>query len=208
MIPLDNLPDFEKEFVKLRIKHKLWGEIKWERISQNYLEFADLMRSNWISFHSLCYPTQTPQEIKDKFQGDSNKPQYVFAYTLVRYIGTMLIASKAMPTRMYILPDESGPVGHQEWKNSAGYLKKDSKLSGIEFDFCSQGTSHCVGALQISDLLTGAVAALKNNVTLNQVQENFISRVQSINNNQPLLFNYPYTTPLHNIKVNHFSLPK
>ncbi len=56
LISEKTLPTFEADFVQLRIKHKLFGEIKWNRIDQyhkRYCDFIDLFFDKKCGF---CYP--------------------------------------------------------------------------------------------------------------------------------------------------------
>src|SRR4030042_6705480 len=76
LLPEKELPDLEKEWTILRLKHKLFAEIKWENIDQyyqRYCEFIDLFfNKDNITFHSICYCNE--------------KKKYNAAYVLIRTI--------------------------------------------------------------------------------------------------------------------------
>ena len=100
----DILPDLEADFVKLRIKHKLFGEIKWERIDQyhkRYCEFLDLFfNEKGITFHSICYR-----------RGGTDK--YRAAYALIRTI-TWKMQNAGINEPLYVLFDNDGKLGDKE----------------------------------------------------------------------------------------------
>ena len=60
LLPDESVSEFEKEFASVRMKHKLFGEIKWTNIDkkyqQGYCDFVDLFLHNKeMTFHAVAY---------------------------------------------------------------------------------------------------------------------------------------------------------
>lgn len=148
------LPDFESDFVKLRIKHKLFGELKWSRIDQYYERYCDFINlffnEKSITFHSICYR-----------RGGTDK--YRAGYSLIRTI-TWKLQNAGIKEPLYVLFDNDGNLGDKEAREIRKIAQKDHRFKQ-ELEFCSQGTSHLLGAMQISDLITGAVCSTINSIS-------------------------------------------
>lgn len=163
------LPSFEAEFVSLRVKHKLFGELKWHRIDQyyqRYCEFIDLFfNEKSITFHSICYR-----------RGGTDK--YKAGYALIRTI-TWKMQNAGINEPLYVLFDNDGNLGDKEAREIRKIAEQDKRFKQ-RLEFCSQGTSHILGAMQISDLLTGAVCSTINSGTISinkkKVLEHIISK--------------------------------
>jgi hypothetical protein len=164
------LPAFEAEFVGLRIKHKLFGELKWHRIDQyhqRYCEFIDLFfNEKSITFHSICYR-----------RGGTDK--YKAGYALIRTI-TWKMQNAGINEPLYVLFDNDGNLGDKEAREIRKIAEKDERFKQ-KLEFCSQGTSHILGAMQISDLLTGAVCSTINSGTTSANKKKVVEHIISKN---------------------------
>lgn len=163
----ENVSLIEKDFTDLRIKHKLFGEIKWNHISNyvnRYCEFIDLFFNDIdTTFHSICY-TQS---------------KYKAAYSLIRSI-TWKLANKGITEPIYVLFDNNGNIGSEETKRIKELAEVDGRFK-CPVEFCSQGVSHVLGILQLADLLTGCVSIEVNNTSINKNQNKFVDHVKNKN---------------------------
>jgi hypothetical protein len=194
VLPKEKLSELEKEWVELRLKHKLFAEIKWERIDQyyrRYFDFLDLFfKYKSAAFHSICFREQ------DK--------SYNSAYLLIRSI-SWKIENEGINKALFILFDESGSIGEKETKKIKEIAETDSRFK-LKIEFCNQGTSHILGALQIADIITGATATRINNITVGKEKNSIIKYLESKNNGFQL--GWPggvKLTGLYEYKISHFN---
>ncbi len=187
------LPDFEKEFVKLRIKHKLFGEIKWHRVDQyhkRYCEFLDLFfNEKGITFHSMCYR-----------KGGVDK--YRAGYVLIRTI-TWKMQNAGINEPLYVLFDNDGKLGDTEAREIGKIAKQDNRFKQ-KLEFCSQGTSHLLGAMQIADLLTGAVCCTINTAQMSSDKKYVKDYITTKNNNVDLGWASVSLPKLNDLKMHFF----
>ena len=187
----DDVSLLEKDFTDLRIKHKLFGEIKWNHLSKysdRYCEFIDLFFNNAIAtYHSICY----------------TRSKYNAAYTLIRNI-TWKLDNEGINEPIYVLFDNDGELGNIEAKKIKELADKDHKFK-CPVEFCNQGTSHVLGVLQIADLLTGCVCVETNNLPLNPQQTIFFEHVKKRNGGN-LTYYSPKLPKLNDHKI-HFLDP-
>lgn len=193
LIPETSLPNFEAEFVKLRIKHKLFGELKWNRIDQyhkRYCDFLDLFfEDTKVTFHSICYR-----------RGGVDK--YRAAFVLIRTV-TWKMQNAGINEPLYVLFDNDGSLGDKEAREIRKIADKDLRFKQ-KLEFCSQGTSHILGAMQIADLLTGAVSSSINSVSISQKRSSVVSHIIKKNNGVELNWASLRLPKLFDFKIHFF----
>lgn len=203
LLPQDDLPDFEAAFVRLRVQHKLFGEICWEQIDQNYRKYCDFIDLFFsrpaATFHSTSFV-------------EDNK-QYRSGYVLIRAI-TWKLWNHGIRRPLMILFDANGNFGRRELEITRRLLASDTRVK-TPIEFCNQGTSHVLGVLQIADLITGAVCAEKNNVLRDVRKKNVVDHIRHQNGGIPLDFVSAVFPKLRQYKMHHYdpgsiraSLPK
>lgn len=187
------LPNFEADFVRLRIKHKLFGEIKWNRIDQyhkRYCDFLDLFfNEKSITFHSMCYRR-------------SGVDKYKAGYTLIRTI-TWKMQNAGINEPLYVLFDNDGNLGDKEAREIGKIAKQDNRFKQ-KLEFCSQGTSHLLGAMQIADLLTGAVCSAINSVAVSNERKYVRDYITTKNNGVELSWASLSFPKLNDLKIHFF----
>lgn len=187
------LPELEADFVKLRIKHKLFGEIKWNRIDQyhvRYCEFVDLFfNKEEATFHSICYR-----------RGGTDK--YRAGYALIRTI-TWKMQNAGINEPLYVLFDNDGNLGDKEAREIRKIADKDPRFKQ-KLEFCSQGTSHILGAMQIADILTGAVCSSINNENLEPNRDYVRKHITKRNNDVDLGWASLTLPKLNDLKIHFF----
>jgi hypothetical protein len=187
----DRVSWIEKDFTDLRIEHKLFGEVKWNHISQyvdRYCDFIDLFFNDSDStYHSICY-TQS---------------KYKAAYSLIRSI-TWKLEKIGINEPIYVLFDNDGNLGSIETKKIKELADKDGRFKCV-VEFCNQGVSHVLGVLQLADLLTGCISVEVNNLPLNPYQTIFFEHVKNKNGGN-LTFYSPNLPKLDEHKI-HFLDP-
>jgi hypothetical protein len=160
LLPLANLPDFEKKIVECRIKHKLFGEIKWDSVDKAYIDgYLDVINcfltDSKVTYHSMCYRDRSLK--------------YKAAYVLIRTICWKLW-NAGIRESLYILFDNDTNVGATETQIVRRFLNNDSKIKQ-KIEFCNQGVSHVLGALQVADIITGSVCFTVNKKSCQQKQK-------------------------------------
>lgn len=196
-LPNEELSGFEKEWVELRLKHKLFGEIKWHNINQyykRYFDFLDLFfKREKASFHSIRFRE------KDK--------KYNSAYVLIKEISWKM-ENAGMNEPLFVLFDENGNLGEREMKKIKEIAEIDRKFK-LKIDFCNQGKSHVLGALQIADIITGATATKINNITVGENKRAIIKYIESHNDGIPLEWSPEKLPGLYEYKIHYFCpIPK
>ena len=207
-VPIKYLPNLEAQFVSKRIEHRLWAEIKWNKITTNYLpKYLDFLSTylanNKVTYHSWTYLKPTRQVLDGYYGGDKECVLYRQTYLLIRNV-IRKYHNSSYNGPFTIIPDETGSRGQREYKsthdllNSDGYIKPKPNI-----EFCAQSDSKVLGALQICDLCTGAVHYLYDH-ELSQDTESanaVINLLQNINSGIPI--NY---SPISLPKVEEYKL--
>lgn len=193
LISEKKLPDFEFKFVKLRIKHKLFGELKWQRIDQYYKRYCDFIDLFFdekdTTFHSICYR-----------RGGVDK--YKAAYILIRTI-TWKLQNAGITEPLYVLFDNDGKLGDDEAREIRKIAAKDKKFKQ-ELEFCSQGTSHILGALQVADLITGAVCSVVNSIESSPHRQKVVDHITKKNSDIELSWSSLSLPKLDSLKIHFF----
>jgi hypothetical protein len=191
LLPLDFVPSLEADFVRLRIQRKLWGELKWNRVDQYWSRYTDFVQ---LFFNAK----------KATYQGiifRNPSKRYNAAYILLRTI-TWKLQNFGFSGELYVLFDESGSFGNEELKKIRAFAQNDLKFK-IKLSFCNQGTSHVIGALQLADLLSGAVHAEINKLSLQKEKKSFYEYIYN-ENKQPLSFRNSRLPKLYEQKMQIF----
>ncbi len=71
-------------------------------------------------------------------------------------------------------------------------------------EFCNQGTSHILGAIQIADVLTGAVCAVANKAEVAKEKQHVINHITSKNNDVALDWASLRLPKLNDLKIHFF----
>ena len=195
LCPLDKVSEVESFLVEKRVNHKLFGEIKWSNtVSGGYLEkYKDYIRTFFevpnLSYHSCSY--------------SNTRNRYKAAYITIRAV-YWKFTNAGYFGDYYVLLDEDGEFGRNGANTIKEYLARDSKFNFSRLKFCSYGNSHTMNCMQLSDLLTGAVAASINNATRpGSSKRTLIDFVEAINGDA-LGLNIPRFPALEEYKMHHF----
>lgn len=192
LMPTEKVSILEKDFTDLRISQKLFGELKWESIDiyyKRYLLFLDLFFDDAdATYHSICFRDMTKR--------------YNAAYSLIRTI-TWKMQNHGINEPLYILFDNDGDIGAREIEIIKKLATNDRRFKQ-KIEFCNQGHSHVLGALQLSDLLTGAVCSQINTLTLNTKKQHVIDHLTTRNNGIPLNYAAPRLPTLKSQKIHYF----
>ena len=161
LMPESMLPSFEAACVSLRIKHKLFGEMKWTKVKRDqyhkrYCDFIDLFfQEKRMTFHSIFY-------------GEGEK--YLQGYVLIRNI-TLQMERAGLNEPLYVLFDKTSN-GQPEVEKIRRKAERDLSFRQ-ELIFCGQCDSHMFASLQIADLIAGAISATVNNKKMSE-QKTFL----------------------------------
>ena len=209
-LPKQELPALEKSFLERRLQEKCWGEIKWSKITDNYLgkykHLADVyLKHESATFHSWTYEKVG---VTDRLlhYGGASQDDIIFrqAYLLIRSV-IWKCSNYGYREPYYIVADDSGK-GVREYKKINELLQKDSAVKRqAAIEFCSTGNSAAFGCLQIADLYTGAVASCYDelgNPTSIALRDYF----QSANKDVPLSFSPAKLPTLDAYKMHHCKL--
>jgi len=190
-IPEKEIPELEKEWTELRMKHKLFGEIKWTNIDKNYKNYFDFLNlffeKRRANFHSICFRS------KDQ--------KYKSAYILIKAISWKMKKS-GIEEPLFILFDNDGNTGKKETEIIKEYLKKDKDFK-LEVEFCNQGVSHVLSIIQLTDLIAGATASKANKIKENKEKTAIINHIES-KSNTPLGWASGRFPRLYEYKIHYF----
>ncbi len=190
LMPESELPSLEGDFVKLRIQHKLFGEIKWSRIDKYYKKYYDFISlffdQKSATFHSICY----------------RREKYRAAFVLIRTI-TWKMQNAGINEPLYVLFDNDGSIGEREVEEIKKIAAGDRKFKQ-KLEFCNQGTSHVLGILQLADLLTGSVCTSANAISLSPAKKGVADHILKLNNNVPLDWSSISLPKLDEYKIHYF----
>ena len=164
----DQFLKLEEDFLKYRIKNRLWGEVHFETASGSYIDkYSDLLRSyisnSYVTFHSRMF-ANLEKEARKNIHGGLTGYDDIFkeeAYRLIRSVIMKCVAHGIK--KFYILADEYSK-GRDDYKGIMDRLNKDDQIPEIESEnnlCCTTGDSRCGGALQISDLLVSTLGQYK-----------------------------------------------
>ncbi len=193
LLPETDLPNLERDFVALRVKHKLFGELKWTRIDQYHIRYRDFLDlffdGKGITYHSICFR-----------RGGEQK--YRAAYVLIRTI-TWKLQNAGINEPMYVLFDNDGNLGEREVEEIKKIVAGD-RMFKQKLEFCNQGTSHVLGALQLSDIITGAVCAAVNQAPMHQNKKSVHDYIMRKNNGVALDRTSALLPKLNELKIHYF----
>lgn len=212
-VPLDLFPDTEKKFISNRIDEKVWAELKWQKISSSYLDkykkfITSYFESSGCTFHSWAYKIPAQDLLSKYYDSDANKVIYKQAYMLIRSVMWKCI-NNGYTGPFYVLPDESGSLGKSEYTITQKLLNLDPRIRPHpSIEYCSPGNSTVCGALQISDICTGAVSSVVNKLAISPASQEIINTLTSINEGIPIDFQFPSLPSLHQYKIHHNLCPK
>lgn len=188
--------NFEADFLLLRLKHKIFGEVKWAKISSVYLE-------SYLSFVDLFFDTDTVTFHAFRFR--LRKQQYNAAYTLIRQV-TWKLENSGINEPLWVLFDKDGALGAMETKKIREFASVDRRFKQ-ELAFCEQGSSHVLGCLQVADILTGAMRSSLYGASgaKKQVYDYILNR-----NEKPLdwAMNFKRLPSLYDHKIHYFDADK
>lgn len=192
----NNLIELEKQCVNVRLKDKLFGEVKWEKISSQYydkyINFIDtFLNIKDITFHSVSYNSGADDIYKNKT-----------IYTLIRTICWKINIAK-IKDPLCILLDEDCIRGDMAIKMIQEYLKKDRRMYN-PIEFLNQGKSHILNISQVTDLLSGAISAKINNTSQKRETINFINYL-NLKNGVDIDYYDSVMPQLHDRKIHYFN---
>lgn len=190
-LPSDKLPELEHRASQYRLKERLWGELKYSKITNTYLQkyigFLEVVFSfEQLTFHSWTYKKPSAEEIRDFYLNEAGTVMYRQAYLLLRSIIRKNINSGYRGS-YYILPDTS-ERSIREYATTQKLLASDSNINPKpSIDFCSEGNSAVCSALQAADICTGAVQSLYSSAASSKdCVKSIVDSLQTINSGVPI----------------------
>lgn len=209
-LPSEIFPDLEKQVSKVRLVEKLWGELKWNKITDGYFTKYSKVISNYFSssqvtFHSWSFEIPDPIAMRTYYENNPKTVIYKQAYLLIRSV-IRKCNNAGYTGSFYILPDETGSLGNTEYRKTQKLLTDDTKIQPkAVIDYCMPGNSACCGALQVVDLCTGAVNCLLNNLKPSNVQKKLIEALEEINGDISIISELPTLPKLYEYKMHYFN---
>lgn len=209
-LPVDDLPKYEALFIQKRLKEKVWGEIKWKYLSEEYLSKYKVLVSSYLSpasvtFHSWTYSRPSQKILRECYGGNGSRVVYHHAYMLIRNVIRKCL-NENLREPFYIVPDSSGRMGEEEYRIIRDLLLQDSSIKPQpKLDFCSNGNSAVCGALQVCDVCTGATQFVYGEIVRQnrKVAKEFVRLLVQINKGIPINYS-PKTLPrLSDYKIHH-----
>jgi hypothetical protein len=160
--PINMYGEFEKTVAEFRATKRMWSELKWNKLNEQYadryIEFIKIFSDKPdVTFHTWAYEEVGGLE-RSRIYGTRDKGTifYKNTYSLIRSV--IRKAMKSGITQFYILADETGTPGRDNFKLFNEMLSNDSRLRGANVLYCATAKSTMSGTLQLADLITGAVS--------------------------------------------------
>lgn len=164
----DQFLKLEEDFLKYRIKNRLWGEVHFETASGSYVDkyselLYDYISNSYVTFHSRMF-ANVEKETRKNIHGGLTEYDDIFKEEAYRLIRSVIMKCVAIGiNNIYILADGYSK-GRDDYKSIMDRLNTDDKIPEIESEnnlCCTVGDSRCCGALQISDLLVSTLGQYK-----------------------------------------------
>ncbi len=198
-ISKDDFIKFESECIGLRLDNRVFAELKWEKVGNEgkYFDFYLAIIKKLFSFKSARFHS---------YEYTENK--YRVAYALIRSVSWKLQKIKHSGP-LGVLFDEDGPKGKKEIETSKEFFKKDKQFKHSLL-FYTQTNSALFNVLQITDIITGAMAYKINKQYHrfnNQTKEKFLKTLEVLNENEDISLCSPEGLwPYYSRKVQHHNL--
>jgi len=170
-IKKEQLPKYEEAVISFRLKNKLWGEIKWEKITpqklKEYKEFVDISLKQFSSGVKIIIRNKKLYPSTNCFANDGEMLSS-FCYLLIsRHLKREINKTKGISS-FDILIDEEGWMRNQSI-NLKSFLEMSLVKGKIKqsINHLSQCDSKICSFPQFCDLIIGAVSAKLNQPTEN-----------------------------------------
>ncbi len=213
-IPRSIFSSLESNALNVRIEHRLWGEMKWNKISspsyaEKYKTFvATIMANEQVTYHSWAYNRNLPILERRRIHQTSDKQKIFYrqCYALIRSVVKKCMAEGIFD--FYIVADETGPLGTAEYKIIKEYLEKDRRFPiKPRLQFCSTGNSAVSASLQVADIVTGALTSkLYSGSELSDSHLVVFNYIESLNDGLPLGITPVSAGALSDMKFHHCNI--
>lgn len=213
-LPKVKLSNLEKNFIDSRVTERCWGELKWSKVTENYLEkyknLSDVLLSDSeVTYHSWTYKKPSAIVRARHYGIGTSQDDVIYrqAYLLIRNV-IRKCKNSGYDGAFYIVADESGS-GQEEYKKTNELLRNDTNIRGkTTIEFCSTGNSAALGSLQVADLCTGAVTSYYEANLRNEANQKLVEHLVELNSKVPLTFNPARLPRLQDYKMHHYFFTK
>lgn len=187
-IPKEQLPKYEEAVCFFRIKNKLWGEIKWLKIEpQKINEFKEFLNISLQKFPFEIKIIVRDKKIKVPKGRFRNKGEMksTFYYELINNHMKRALSRNSKITSFDVLLDKEGELRNQSL-NLKSCLQFSLIRNGVKqsISHLSQCDSKICSALQLCDLVIGAVSAKLNqpSIKISKSKKEIIKYIEKILN--------------------------
>lgn len=164
----DQFLKLEEDFLKYRIKNRLWGEVHFETASGSYVDkYSNLLHgyisNSYVTFHSRMF-ANVEKETRKNIHGGLTEYDDIFKEEVYRLIRSVIMKCVAHGIKKFYILADGYSKGRDDYKSIMDRLNADDKIPEIESKnnlCCTIGDSRCCGALQISDLLVSTLGQYK-----------------------------------------------
>ncbi len=165
-IPKEQLSQYERAIVNFRLQNKLWGELKWEKITpqklKEYKEFLTISLRKFPTEIKILLRDKKIEPPEGRFENEGELIS-TFFYTLIGNHMPRVLQRIPTTRSFHILLDKEGWAREQSL-NLKDFLEFPLVLRGFKqsIDHLSQCDSKISSLLQFCDIITGAVSAVWN----------------------------------------------
>jgi hypothetical protein len=178
-LPAQMLSTIEKEITELRLSKKCWGEVKWEKVSDQFLDFyksfLTIVFSKNPHFHCIVIDSQllTAEKIKQFHKKGGQREAFFKFYRLL--LGYCIKKYMTDGEKNFHIVYDSTNDTQELRRVFHDFVRLDARDCIQHIAPC---TSHINSLVQFSDILSGAVASKVNNKGLASARSNLIEQIE------------------------------
>lgn len=155
-------------------KHR---EIKWTKVSpakkEYYESLIELFFKEDVNFRAIVVPTSTLRH------ADFNQSEDDFYYKMQYTMLANIVRKKAGFLRIYL--DYKDTWSNVRSQRLVSYLERDTRLNNLQHKFTAQPIrSYENAAMQLADLLIGAVAYANNSPKPDSVKMELVAKIENL----------------------------
>lgn len=210
----DQFLKLEEDFLKVRIQHRLWGEIHFETVSGSYVEkYSSILEkyitNPYVTFHSRMF-ANVDKEVRKNIYNGLTKYDDIFKEEAYRLIRSVIMKCVVYGMKSFYILADNYTKGRNDYKEIMARLNNDDRIPEIKNEnnlCCTVGDSRCCGALQISDLIVSTLGQYKLKTSgLNKERSALLDVIIRANGNVDPMKQVKFFPTLYSTKFHYYTV--